>query len=95
MKCSQPLNLVRWEVDFTEFLSIMVDLKKLRRLRKINPQTTSAKALKEEGFTAEEVPARGRNDCESGLASPDHTANLSELVLGCFEADLCELLYSN
>ena len=54
-----------------DYRLIMVDLKKLRRLRKINPQTTSAKALKDEGFTAEEVPAtttggRGRT---SGVRS--------------------------
>merc|ERR1719379_1567691 len=33
------------EIDFTEFLSMMVDLKKLRRARKINPETYSVKQL--------------------------------------------------
>merc|ERR1719453_1739277 len=47
------------ELDFTEFLSIMVDLKKLRRLRKINPNTCSARGLKDEGFTAAEVKGSG------------------------------------
>merc|ERR1719379_1441559 len=43
------------ELDFTEFLSIMVDVKKLRRMRKINPFTCTARGLKEEGFSAAEV----------------------------------------
>jgi Ca2+-binding EF-hand superfamily protein len=47
------------ELDFTEFLSIMVDLKKLRRQRKINPATTTAKELRAEGFTAAEVKESG------------------------------------
>ena len=34
-----------------------------------------------------EVRNRGRNDPKSGLASPNHTANLSGLVLGCIEAE--------
>lgn len=47
------------ELDFTEFLSIMVDVKKLRRMRKINPYTTTARTLKEEGFSATEVKGSG------------------------------------
>ena len=31
---------------------------------------------------------RDRNDSNSGLAGPNHTANLSGLVLGFIEADL-------
>jgi ribosomal protein L13E len=47
------------EIDFTEFLSMMVDLKKLRRARKINPSTYTVKQLKEMGFTASEVKTSG------------------------------------
>merc|ERR1719389_346936 len=35
------------EIDFTEFLSMMVDLKKLRRARKINPDTKTVNELRE------------------------------------------------
>ena len=35
------------EVDFTEFLSMMVDLKKLRRKQKITPDTKTVKELRE------------------------------------------------
>merc|ERR1719379_200528 len=45
------------EVDFTEFLSMMVDLKKLRRKQKINPDTKTVKELREMGFNAHEVKA--------------------------------------
>merc|ERR1719316_2341439 len=47
------------EIDFTEFLSMMVDLKKLRRARKINPETYTVKQLMEMGFTAAEVKQSG------------------------------------
>jgi Ca2+-binding EF-hand superfamily protein len=47
------------EIDFTEFLSMMVDLKKLRRVRKINPDTFSVKQLMEMGFSAQEVKQSG------------------------------------
>ena len=33
---------------------------------------------------------RDSNEPESRLASPSHTVNLSGLVLGCIEADLCK-----
>merc|ERR1719420_910446 len=47
------------EIDFTEFLSMMVDLKKLRRARKINPETYTVKQLMEMGFSALEVKSSG------------------------------------
>jgi Ca2+-binding EF-hand superfamily protein len=47
------------EIDFVEFLSMMVDLKKLRRARKINPETYSVKQLMEMGFSAAEVKTSG------------------------------------
>merc|ERR1719171_2554486 len=47
------------EIDFTEFLSMMVDLKKLRRARKINPETYTVKQLKEMGFSASELKSSG------------------------------------
>merc|ERR1719428_17636 len=47
------------EIDFTEFLSMMVDLKKLRRARKITPETYSVKQLMEMGFSAQEVKSSG------------------------------------
>jgi Ca2+-binding EF-hand superfamily protein len=47
------------EIDFTEFLSLMVDLKKLRRARKINPETYTVKQLKEMGFSASELKSSG------------------------------------
>merc|ERR1719311_1472336 len=47
------------EIDFTEFLSLMVDLKKLRRARKINPETYKVKQLMEMGFSAAEVKQCG------------------------------------
>ena len=47
------------EIDFTEFLSLMVDLKKLRRQQKINPNTKTVKELRDMGFNADEVKACG------------------------------------
>merc|ERR550537_2128900 len=47
------------EIDFTEFLSMMVDLKKLRRARKINPETYTVRQLMEMGFSAHEVKSSG------------------------------------
>merc|ERR1719428_2742526 len=47
------------EIDFTEFLSMMVDLKKLRRKQKINPSTKTVKELRELGFNAHEVKGCG------------------------------------
>jgi hypothetical protein len=47
------------EIDFTEFLSLMVDLKKLRRQQKINPDTKTVKELRDMGFNVYEVKACG------------------------------------
>merc|ERR1719482_1039959 len=47
------------ELDFYEFCAMMVDLKKKRKKRKINPQTTTAAKLRLEGFTAFEVKQAG------------------------------------
>ena len=33
----------------------------------------------------------GRSDFKSGLACPNHTANLSEIVLGCIEANCLQV----
>jgi Ca2+-binding EF-hand superfamily protein len=47
------------ELDFSEFAAMMVDLKKVRRMRRINPGTHSAKELRQEGFSADEVKRAG------------------------------------
>ena len=48
------------ELDFNEFAAMMVDLKKVRRHRRINPGTHSAKELRQEGFSADEVAESAR-----------------------------------
>merc|ERR1719359_1748649 len=40
------------EIDFQEFTAMMVDLKKLRRKRRITPELVDCKNLRTEGFTA-------------------------------------------
>merc|ERR1719387_2864595 len=47
------------EIDFTEFLSMMVDLKKLRKKHKISPNTHTVRQLMEQGFSATEVKTSG------------------------------------
>jgi Ca2+-binding EF-hand superfamily protein len=47
------------EIDFTEFLSMMVDLKKLRKKHKISPNTHTVRQLMEQGFSAAEVKTSG------------------------------------
>ena len=52
--------------------------------------TARRRARHASGYTAVAQLSRDRNDPKSGLASPNHTANLSGLVLSCTEADLCK-----
>ena len=41
-------------------------------------------------LSKQHLSVKERNDPRVGLASPNHTANLSGLVLGCMEADVCK-----
>jgi Ca2+-binding EF-hand superfamily protein len=47
------------ELEFQEFAAMMVDIKKLRRKRRINPAVTTALELRSQGFTANEVKSAG------------------------------------
>merc|ERR1719174_399723 len=47
------------EIDFQEFSAMMVDLKNLRRARRITPENCDCKDLKSKGFTADEVKLAG------------------------------------
>ena len=46
-------------------------------------------------FKLHEIPARRRteNDSKSGLANPNHTANVLGLVLGFIKAELCDKMF--
>ena len=46
-------------MGFSRFSAMMVDLKKLRRARRITPQSCDCRELKASGFTAEEVKLAG------------------------------------
>jgi len=73
------------EVDFQEFASMMVDLRKLRRKRKINPDTTDALSLRHEGFSAQEVKDAGFTASmmrEAGFSVANmYAANIKALML--------------
>jgi Ca2+-binding EF-hand superfamily protein len=47
------------EMEFDEFVTMMVDLKKMRKKRNINPTTIQAKQLRTLGFAAKEVRSLG------------------------------------
>lgn len=66
------------EVDFQEFGAIMIDLKKLRRRFKISPATTTAEALRGDGFIPRELLEAGFT-CEE-MRKGGYTAR--EMVLG-------------
>ena len=61
-------------------------VKKFKKLNKHN-YAERCRSKQKEGESSRELRF---NDPKSGLASPNHTANLSGLVLGCIETEFCK-----